>query len=100
MRGRKVRLRDSARQRVDILLANSVNYAHRDIVIASRQAEIARRICLKYNLRLPYDQRRLFCRGCKQLILPGINSRVRIHNHPKSLSTTCMRCGHISRKIF
>ncbi|MCP8304569.1 MAG: RNase P subunit [archaeon] len=85
-------------QRVDILLDNALKNAREDMDLAQRQASIARRLCMKFNIRLPYEKRQLFCRGCKNFIVPGINARVRLKNKPRAIRITCLECGHVYRK--
>ncbi|OHE53674.1 MAG: hypothetical protein A3K61_03340 [Thaumarchaeota archaeon RBG_16_49_8] len=89
-----------ARSRVKILLAKAVETAKEDPELAQRQAAIARRIILRYNIRLPYSEKRLFCHGCKRLLIPGVNARVRLGHRPKAVKITCLECGHIYRKIL
>lgn len=89
-----------ARERVEILLANAIETAKNDTVLAKRQAEIARQICLKYNLRRQYYDKQLFCRKCKKFIIPGVSSRVRLGYKPKAVKITCLECGYIYRKII
>jgi ribonuclease P protein subunit RPR2 len=85
---------------VSILLNNSLETAKNDLSLAQRQALIARKICLRYNIRLQYSERQLFCRKCKNFIIPGINSRVRIGYRPKAIKIICLECNHIYRKII
>ncbi|MEM2210751.1 MAG: RNase P subunit [Nitrososphaerales archaeon] len=92
--------KELAKQRVDILLKNALKYATINMDLAQRQAQIARRICMKYNIRLPYEKKQLFCKGCKKLIIPGLNARVRLSKKIKSVVITCMECGHVYHKIF
>ncbi len=89
-----------ARERVEILLANAIETAKNDTVLAKRQAEIAKQICLKYNLRRQYYDKQLFCRKCKKFIIPGVSSRVRLGYKPKAVKITCLECGYIYRKII
>ena len=100
MRITRVNLKSLARSRVEILLAKSMETAKEDMNLAKRQAELARRICLKYNLRLMYDDKQLFCRKCKRFIVPGITSRVRLGQSPKAVKITCLECGHTYRKLL
>ncbi|MEM3517481.1 MAG: RNase P subunit [Nitrososphaerales archaeon] len=92
-------IKDIALQRIDILLENALNNARKNMELAQRQAHIAKKICMKFNIRLPYEKRQLFCKGCKKFIVPGINSLVRLGNRPKSIRIRCLECGHIYRKI-
>jgi ribonuclease P protein subunit RPR2 len=89
-----------ARSRVDILLAKSIETAKEDLNLAKRQARLSRQICLKYNLRLLYGEKQLFCRKCKKFIVPGVTSRVRIGHSPKAIRITCLECGHTYRKLY
>ena len=89
-----------ARQRVEILLESAISYASKDLGLAKRQAELARRICMRYNLRMPYRWRQLFCHGCKSFIVPGLNARVRLSQTPKAVKITCLECGYTYRKIL
>ncbi|NWG08799.1 MAG: RNase P subunit [Nitrososphaerales archaeon] len=93
------RTKDLARQRVDILIDNALKNARENMGLAQRQALIARRICMKFNIRLPYEKRQLFCRGCKKFIVPGINARVRLGNKPRSVRVKCLGCGHVYLKV-
>jgi ribonuclease P protein subunit RPR2 len=95
---RKRELREIAVQRIEKLMSSAVNYARKDLEIAKRHAEIARKIALRLNIRLPYKYKVHFCHGCKSFIVPGINCRVRIRG--KVLRLTCLECGHVYRRIL
>lgn len=71
--------------------------ALKDPELAREQAALARTIALKFNLRFEWRYRRFFCHGCKQLILPGLNARVRLGPN-KMLLVTCADCGRVNRK--
>ena len=47
------------------------------------------------RLPLPVSQRNWICRGCTELLIPGITSRVRIRDGQRM--TTCLSCGKIRR---
>lgn len=79
---------------------NAIETAKNDIGLAKRQATIAQRICLKYNLKRPYYNKQLFCRKCKKFIIPGVSSRIRLGYKPKAIKITCFECGNIYRKIL
>jgi ribonuclease P protein subunit RPR2 len=87
-------------QRIDTLLESALKNARDNMELAQRQAHIAKRICMKFNIRLPYEKRQLFCKGCKKFIVPGVNAIVRLGNKPKSIRIRCLECGHVYRKIF
>jgi len=83
------------------LTRNSVRIAGSSPEFAKQQAALARKIMLRYNVRFGYSLKRFTCRGCKTLIVPGVNARVRLgHGKTKFLRITCMECGRVNRKIL
>jgi len=70
--------------------------AGEDLPLAKRQAALARRLMLKYNVRFGWELKRFYCHGCKQLIVPGVNARVRVS--AGKVLTTCANCGRVNRK--
>lgn len=87
-------------QRIDILLENALKNARDNMKLAQRQASIARRICMKFNIRLPYEKRQLFCKRCKKFTVPGLNALVRVESRPKAIRIKCLECSHVYRKII
>lgn len=79
------------------LIKTAAETAESDPELARRQAALARRIALKFNLRFDWSLKRFFCHGCKQLIFPGMNSRVRL-GPDRMLLITCLECGSVNRK--
>ena len=53
------------------------------------------KIKLKFRLRLPTEQKRLFCKECLSFLLDGKTARVRVKNGV--LSIACLKCGDIKR---
>lgn len=100
MSAQRKRLKELALQRVEILLENAVLNGRMRMGLAQKQAAVARRICEKTNLRLPYHLRQQFCRRCKRFILPGVNARVRVWGPPRAVRVTCLECGSTYRKIL
>jgi ribonuclease P protein subunit RPR2 len=83
------------------LIDYSVKTSAVDMELARMQAELARKLMLRFNVRLGYSFKRFICRGCKKLIVPGINARVRLgHGKPAAVRITCLECGRTSRKIL
>jgi len=68
-----------------------------DPELAKRQAALARRISLKFNLRFDWRLKRFYCHGCKRLIFPGLNARVRL-GPERMLLVTCLDCNFVNRK--
>ncbi len=83
------------------LIGQAVKTSATDLALAKRQAELARKLMLRYNVRLDYSQKRFICRGCKKLIVPGVNARVRLgRGKPLVVRITCLGCGRTNRKIL
>ncbi|HYW83211.1 MAG TPA: hypothetical protein VFB30_08145, partial [Spirochaetia bacterium] len=78
------------------LLELSASTAHDDLDLAKEQAALARKLMLKYNIRFGWDLKRFYCHGCKELMVPGVNARVRLAGG--MVLTTCANCGRVNRK--
>jgi len=66
--------------------------------LADRYAELARRIAMRARVRLPPEYKRLICKRCKRLIVPGLTCRVRLQpRREPHVAITCLRCGGIYR---
>ena len=92
-------LKDLIIERIEILLENALKNARENMDLAQRQAFIARRLCMKFNFRMSYEKRQLFCRRCKKFIISGINAYIRLDGKIKAIKIKCMECGHVYRKI-
>jgi ribonuclease P protein subunit RPR2 len=95
------RFKDLALERIYRIIDIAKETALYDLELANKQASIAKRISMRYKVRLPYEIRMLFCKRCKRFIVPGINSRVRIgRSNVKAIRISCLECNHIYRKII
>jgi ribonuclease P protein subunit RPR2 len=93
--------KDIARDRVGILIANALNEAQANEKIAHQQAYLAKKIAMRLRVRLGYEVRHLFCKKCKQFMIPGRDSRIRVgRTNTKSIRITCLKCGHTYHKIL
>lgn len=96
----KLGKRDEAAHIARELLQIAIDTAKMDLRIAKKQANLARRILMRFNIRLGYQWSRFICHGCKELVVPGVNARVRLSSERKSVIITCLSCGHVNRKIL
>ena len=93
--------REEATALVRQLTESSVALAPKDLAMAKEQAALARRVRLRLNIRLEASLKMYTCRGCKSLIVPGVNARVRLgHGRPAVVRITCIECGLVNRKIL
>jgi RNase P subunit RPR2 len=91
--------KDDAAALVAFLTESAVSLSHTNPELAKEQAALARKVKLRFNVRLDPSLRRFTCHGCKGLLVPGVNARVRLgHGRPTILRVTCLECGHVNRK--
>lgn len=94
-------VKDEAAAAAGSLVDIAVRKSYTDPQLALKQAELARKLMLRYNVRFDYSLRRFICHGCKKLVVPGVNARVRLgHGKQTTLRITCLNCGRVNRKIL
>ena len=92
--------REDAAAIVRLLTESAVSLSHTNPAVAKEQAALARKVKLKFNVRLDPSLTRFTCRGCKGLLVPGVNARVRLgHGKTTIVRVTCAECGHVNRKV-
>lgn len=65
---------------------------------ARRYVDLARRIGMRYNVRVPAEFKRRFCKECLAYFVPSVNARVRVGRG--RIVITCLGCGAIQRLPF
>jgi ribonuclease P protein subunit RPR2 len=94
-------VKEEAADLVRFLTESAVSLSHTNPDLAREQAALARKVKLKFNVRLDPSLRGFACRGCKGLLVPGVNARVRLgHGKETILRVTCTDCGHVNRKVL
>ena len=97
----KPAVRKIALERMEILISNAMSNARTNPKLSQRQAQLARKISTRHNIRMPYQIRMVFCKKCKSFIAPGVNSKIRLGRASvKSIRISCNLCGHTYRKII
>lgn len=92
--------KEDASSLVKLLTESAVSLSHTNPRLAKEQAALARKVKLRFNVRLDPSLRRFTCRGCKGLLVPGVNARVRLgHGKTAVLRVTCLDCGRVNRKV-
>lgn len=85
-----------AKERIVLLMQQADRAAlGGDVELADRYVDMARRIGMRYNVRVTSAFRRRFCRACYGYLHPGVTARTRLSRG--RVVTTCLRCGHVSR---
>jgi ribonuclease P protein subunit RPR2 len=97
----KPAIKDTLIERMQILIKNAMSNARSNQELAERQAALAKRLCTKYRIRMPYELRMNYCKKCKKFIVPGFTARIRMgRSSIKSIRITCSFCNHTYRKII
>lgn len=65
---------------------------------ADRYVELARKLGMRYNVRIPRRLKRRICSNCHVYLVPGRNSKVRVRRG--RVIVHCHECGTILRYPF
>jgi len=88
-----------ARERIETLFELSREMALKgEYELSRRYIKLARRISMKYNVRIPKKLKRMFCKKCHVFLCPGVTSKVRVNRG--KVTITCLLCGNIKRYPF
>ena len=71
-----------------------------DPKLAARYVRLARKIGLRYNIRLSKEIKEKFCKGCNFLLFPGYSSKIWIESKRKCIAIKCLNCNRIYRKPY
>ena len=93
--------KEIATQRILILFESAVLNARKNPKLAERQAQAARKISMRFRIKMPWQIRISFCKQCKKFIVPSISSKVRIgRSNVRSIRITCSFCNNTYRKLL
>jgi ribonuclease P protein subunit RPR2 len=96
---KKAQAKEIAKERIEILIANALREEYPEF--SQMQAALAKKIAMRFRIRMRYDHRQLFCKKCKAFIIPGNSARVRVgRSNTRAIRITCLQCGHTYRKII
>ncbi len=79
MKKNKPKLKKEALQVVNNLFNQAKIIFNKNEELANRYIKLARKTAMQVNLKIPKNLKRKFCRHCYSYLVPGKNSRVRIH---------------------
>ncbi len=95
-RGKKPRYQiEIAKERIDILLDLAEKELKKHPKRTKRYVELARKIGMRYNVRLTKEQKKKFCKKCNIILKPGVTSEQRTKQG--KLIVKCKECGEIYR---
>lgn len=88
-----------ARERIEILFELAEKEAlngHQER--ANRYVELARKIGMRYNVRIPEKYRMFYCRKCNSFLIAGKNAEYRLNRG--KITVKCLNCGSIYRHPY
>lgn len=65
-----------------------------------RYVQLARRIGMRYNMKIPENLKRSFCKNCSSYLKPGVNCSIRANPAQKAIIIKCLECGKIARHPY
>jgi ribonuclease P protein subunit RPR2 len=86
-----------AKERIRILFREARKEFREHPDRSRKYVKLARRIGMRYNVRIPKDLKRKFCKKCFSYLVPGVSCKVRTRSDKKSVVLTCSNCGEIMR---
>ncbi len=83
-----------ANERIEILFSRAEEEFALHPELSDRYVEIARDIAKKFNIHIPPELRRKFCKKCGSYLVPGKNLTVRLLSKEKKVVRRCKACGN------
>jgi ribonuclease P protein subunit RPR2 len=83
------------KERIDILFKLADNEFSRFPERSHRYVKLARNISTKYNIPMPPEWKRRFCKNCYKFLKPNMNCKVRLSKG--KVHFKCMECGKVIR---
>lgn len=90
--------RKIALERINILFNEAKKIFNEEPKLADRYVQLARKISMKYKVKIPPNFKRRFCKNCHKYLVPGIN--VRIRTHKGHMVYYCLNCKHHMRVVY
>ncbi|MBM3229991.1 ribonuclease P [Candidatus Parvarchaeota archaeon] len=84
------KFRQIAAERIGILFEQAGKIYSYDPLLSDRYVFLARKIAMKFRIRLPAELKRKFCRHCHSFLMPGRNCRIRAHQG--KMVYYCLNC--------
>jgi len=79
-----------ARERIEKLFIEAERQFKKDSKLSNRYVHLARKISMKYKVRIRPVLQKRFCKHCYIYLVPGSNCRVRLYGH--KVSYYCKAC--------
>jgi ribonuclease P protein subunit RPR2 len=84
-----------AKERIEHLFSEAEKIFAKDPALANEYVKKARTIGMKYEVPIPRELKRRFCKHCYAYLMPGKSARVRLHK--QKVVYYCMNCRNYTR---
>ncbi|MEK6983656.1 MAG: ribonuclease P protein component 4 [Nanoarchaeota archaeon] len=84
-----------ANARINFLFKIAKEEFNKDSNLSDKYVKLARKIAMKFKIRLPSNLKKSFCKHCHKYLVPSVNCRVRIHKH--RIIYYCLSCRNYMR---
>ena len=84
-----------ALERINILFKEARAVFREDKELANRYVELARKIAMKYKVRIPSELQKQFCKHCYKFLMPNVNCRIRLKDG--KVVYYCLECKKFMR---
>ena len=81
-------------ERIEFLIKRAEDFKNIDYELARRYIELARRISMKYRVRIPKPLKITFCKKC---LYPYRSDKMRVRIKKSRVIITCLNCGYERR---
>lgn len=95
--GKQKEMKEIARQRIVYLFKQAGLKFNKNPALSNRYVTLARKLAMKYKIRISPELKRKFCKHCYKYLVPGKNCRVRTHKGKVVYS--CFNCKKFMRFI-
>jgi ribonuclease P protein subunit RPR2 len=87
--------KEIAKQRIEALFSSAEEVFSSDAKLSNRYVALARKISMKYKVRIAPQLKRRFCKHCYSYLKPGSNCRVRLSGG--HVTYYCLECKKFMR---
>ncbi len=84
-----------AKERIQVLFKQAKDMFKEDPKLSDRYVYLARKIAMKYKVKIPSKLKRRFCKHCYNFLVPSVNCRVRAQRG--KVVYYCLSCKKFTR---
>ncbi|MEM1578426.1 MAG: ribonuclease P protein component 4 [Archaeoglobaceae archaeon] len=94
LRREKEKERAIAMERISYLIERAEKFKLIDYELSRRYIELAKRIAMRYRVRIPRKYRIYFCKKC---LYPYRGGKFRVRINKSAVIVTCLNCSYVRR---